>query len=74
MSTFVPDLNNEMVIHFEQLTRLFRDALHYTLIKREHPTTVYRTPRYHLDGNYFTDEMEETRKFNVKFYYNGLIY
>ena len=65
MSVFVPDLNDEMLIHMEQLTRLIRDSMHYTCIKQIHPSTEYRTPRYHLDGVYYTAEMEEARKYRI---------
>ena len=57
------DLNNETIIGLEQLTRLIRDTMHYTLIKRMTPNdTIYRSPTYTLNGEFFTAEMEEARE------------
>ena len=64
MVTLQLDLNNETIIGLEQITRLIRDIMHYTCIKRMTPNeTLYRSPTYTLNGEFFTSEMEETRKF-----------
>ena len=62
MVTLESDLNNETIIGLEQLTRIIRDTMHYTCIKRmtQHET-IYRTPTYTLNGEVFTAEMEESR-------------
>ena len=61
------DLNNETLIGFEQLTRLIRDALHYTIIKRMTPEdTFYHNPTYTLNGELITSKMEEERKETLK--------
>ena len=63
MSRFFFDLNNEMLIHLEQITRLIRDTMHFTSITRQTTyNTYYRAPEYHLNGTMFTTQMEEACK------------
>ena len=58
------NLNNETIIGLEQLTRMIRDTMHYTCIKRMTPhDTIYRSPSYTLNGDLFTSEMEEAREY-----------
>ena len=64
MAVSMLDLNNETIIGLEQLTRIIRDTMHYTCIKRmTHTETFYHTPTYTLNGEVFTTEMEEARKY-----------
>ena len=64
MSTFFFDLNNELLICWEQLARLLRDTLHMTAIKRQTThNTFYHTPEYALNGVLFSSTMEEAGKF-----------
>ena len=65
MAVFDLDLNTEMVIHWEQLTRLIRDAMHYTCIKRQNNQDVwYHEPDFMLNGYMFSSPMQEHRKFS----------
>ena len=62
------NLNDETLIGTEQLTRLLRDTMHYTIIKRmtEHDT-YYNAPTFSLNDELFTAEMEEKRKLTFSF-------
>ena len=62
MVTFELNLNDETLIGLEQLTRLLRDTMHYTIIKRmTDQDTYYHAPTFSLNGEMFTAEMEERR-------------
>ena len=63
MAIFYHDLNTEMIIHWEQLTRLIRDAMHYTCIKRMNSNnTWYHEPDFRINGFLFSSAMQEQRK------------
>lgn len=63
MAVFYHDLNTELVIHWEQLTRLIRDAMHYTCLKRSNSSnTLYHEPNFQLNGFLFPSSMQEQRK------------
>lgn len=64
MAVFELHLKNEMLIQFEMLTRLLRDTIHFTCIRKMTQNDVfYHPPSYHLNGVYFANTMEETRKY-----------
>ena len=64
MSNLQLDLNNEQLVHWEQLTRLLRDMMHYTCIKR---MTKYDTFYWPADLKFgellCSNEMQECRKY-----------
>ena len=67
MVVFELDLNNETIIGLEKLVRMIRDIMHFTCIKRmTNKETIYHPPTYTLNGELFTAEMEEARKYFIK--------
>lgn len=64
MAIFDLNLNTELVIHWEQLTRLIRDTMHYTCLKRQtSQNTWYHEPSFRLNGYLFPSPMQEQREF-----------
>ena len=64
MAIFYLDLNTELVIHWEQLTRLIRDTMHYTCIKRQDSNNVwYHEPDFRVNGFTFPSRMQEQRMY-----------
>ena len=64
MAVLGSDLNNEMLIGFENLARLLRDTIHHTCIRKMTKKDIFfHPPGFKIDGIYFTSEMEEMRKF-----------
>lgn len=72
MSTYPMDRNNECMIIWEQLTRLLRDTLHFTAIKKQTGSNItFNHPQYYLGGILFPSPMEETCEYILQLLTNS---